>query len=284
MLEERRALQVEEDASCEQRRRQHRGLDSIQVLDWDSRVFALPLLQIQNFLSDEEADEVIRLGHEELDAQHGGGWEREVAYGTAFFHYHQSNMSRVLVELEDRIARTTMIRPHPDELPLMFTRQVSCAHAAQQQQIPGAIVGNVVPNQRVRNVHHDKNQRENRVVTVLIYLSDSGEGDGGHTIFPCLPAPAATTGAARRSFSSKFKRLFLNGSRTLSGRGGREEEVKLLAACNEQCLLAHEAAVMNIRPQKGTAVIFWNVLADGSPNFRVWHAACQVCMFPYLAV
>ena len=94
----------------------------------------LPLLQIPNFLSDEEADEVIRLGHEELQAQHGGRWEREVAYGTAFFHYHQSNMSHVLVELEDRIARTTMIGPHPDELPLMFTRQVSCAHEAQQRQ------------------------------------------------------------------------------------------------------------------------------------------------------
>eukprot|EP00960_Hanusia_phi_P065839 766228-Hanusia_phi.AAC.2 len=246
-----------ESCSQEERREPGRLLQSaIEVIDWDSRIF-----KIEDFLSSPEVDEMIGLGQAELNAQHGNAWQH-LPYGAVFFRYQKDRMARRLVEIEDRIARVTMIQPHPDELPLMFTRQ-----------IPGATVGNVIPNQKLRNVHHDKNHRENRVVTVLIYLSDARDGDGGHTIFPCLASQNLNISGL--SYFSKFKRLFQNGSRQLDGEARTDDEVKLLKACNQECLRADRAEVLNFQPRKGTAIIFWNVHPDGHPNLRVWHAACQ---------
>ena len=81
--------------------------------------------------------------------------------------------------LQERVARLTMIKGHRDEAPAMFTRQ-----------IPGVKAGSFIPEQILRNVHHDKNQRENRVVTVLVYLrcAESGqEAPKPHNIYhACL--------------------------------------------------------------------------------------------------
>jgi len=128
------------------------------------------------------------------------------AYSTVFFAKEHYERSKALRAFEDRIARLTMVSHHADEAPAMFTRQ-----------IPGAAAGTFVQDQKLRNVHHDKNQRENRVVTVLVYLSTARDGDGGHTLFPCLPAAASGVRGVKlaKDLQRDFRRLFDNGTRVI---------------------------------------------------------------------
>ena len=130
---------------------------------------------------------------------------------------------------------------------------------------------------RVRNVHHDKNQRENRVVTVLVYLSSAREGDGGHTLFPCLPARRGDTAGRKiaQKMARDFGRLFDNGTRVIDTKLQSDFEMDLFQRCNTQCRLADKSQVLSVKPVKGTAIVFWSVEADGFPNHNVWHAACQ---------
>jgi hypothetical protein len=236
----------------------HQGLT---VVDWDARVFMVP-----HFLSDTEADTLIELGHDALTEQYAEEWKSRHAYSTIFFSREQYRRNEILRQFEERVARLTMVKGHNDEAPAMFTRQ-----------IPGTSAGSYIPNQVLRNVHHDKNMRENRVVTVLVYLSTANDGDGGHTLFPCLPARDAKAKARRvaRDFARDFSRLFDNGTRVIDEKSTSAAEVDLLRRANAECLKPQSSKVLSIRPKKGTAIVFWNVEADGHPNHNVWHAACQ---------
>lgn len=233
----------------------------MEVVDWDARIF-----KIERFLSSEECDAVIALGHGVLTEEHGDIWRTRHAYATTFFRPEDYRASEVLQSFEERVARLTMVRGHADEAPAMFTRQ-----------IPGTAAGSFIPDQAVRNVHHDKNMRENRVVTVLVYLSSAADGDGGHTLFPCLPAkPGAKAGVKlARTLADDFESLFNAGKRVLDEKCTRRDEISLLKRCNAQCRMAHKAQLLSVKPVKGTAIVFWNVEADGQPNHKVWHTACQ---------
>ena len=168
----------------------------MQPIDWSGRVFT-----VENFLSDAEVDHIIEMGFGALTEMHGGDeWRAKHAYSNVLFlQKHYDNHRRTLNSIEERIARLTMIPPHPEEMNLMFTRQ-----------IPGVSPGGHLENQALRNVHHDKNTRENRVVTVLMYLSDAKKGDGGHTLLPCLPQRDewySFTGSALSSTASKARHV-----------------------------------------------------------------------------
>ena len=122
-----------------------------------------------SFVQDSDVDVLVSAGRNALTRQHGDStWTSTQAYSTVFFDaedYSSDEYGKVLQRLEDRIARLTMIGQHPDEGSLMFTRQ-----------LPGVQVGSIIENQVIRNVHHDKNMRERRAVTVLIYLSSAAPG------------------------------------------------------------------------------------------------------------
>mmetsp|Transcript_30465 Transcript_30465/g.44498 ORF Transcript_30465/g.44498 Transcript_30465/m.44498 type:complete len:240 (-) Transcript_30465:652-1371(-) len=197
------------------------------------------------------------------------------AYSTVFFAKEHYERSKALRAFEDRIARLTMVSHHADEAPAMFTRQ-----------IPGAAAGTFVQDQKLRNVHHDKNQRENRVVTVLVYLSTARDGDGGHTLFPCLPAAASGGRGVKlaKDLQRDFRRLFDNGTRVIDqslDKLSSPDKLDLFERCNKQCRLAHKAEVLSVQPVKGTAIVFWNVQPDGQPNQYVWHSACQALGGPH---
>jgi hypothetical protein len=235
--------------------------ESMEVLDWEARVF-----KVKNFLSDDEVDALLELGRGTLDEQFGDEWRAKHAYATVFFTNAQYKRSKVLQAFEERVARLTMVKGHADEAPSMFTRQ-----------IPGTPAGKFIPDQVLRNVHHDKNQRENRVVTVLVYLSSARDGDGGHTLFPCLPARRGDKSGRKvaEQMARDFRRLFDNGTRVIDTNLKSEFEMDLFKRCNAQCHLAHRSQVLSVKPVKGTAVVFWSVEADGFPNHDVWHSACQ---------
>jgi hypothetical protein len=244
-----------------------RFLQQMEVLDWDARIF-----KVESFLSDEECDDLVALGHEVLTEQHGDSWRTTHAYATTFFRAEDYRRSELLRSFEERVARLTMVKGHADEAPAMFTRQ-----------IPGTVAGSFISDQALRNVHHDKNMRENRVVTVLLYLSTAADGDGGHTLFPCLPAKAGgkAGGKLAQTMAADLKTLFDAGTRVLDDRITGPDEIALLERCNAQCRMAHKAQLLSVQPVKGTAVVFWNVEADGQPNHKVWHSACQALSGPH---
>jgi hypothetical protein len=110
--------------------------EQMQVLSWEDRVFVIP-----NFLSDAEADELIELGHEELTRMHGDEWVHRHAYSNAMYTDQSYADSAALRELDRRIDLLTMVPSHPDEMPIMFTRQ-----------IPGTYTGDYLPRQARRVV------------------------------------------------------------------------------------------------------------------------------------
>lgn len=244
----------------------------MEVVDGDSRIFT-----VQNFLSEAEADTLIQIGEDMLTRRHGESWRERHVYSNGFFGTEEYDETPLMAELEERIARLTMVKSHTDEPAFMFTRQ-----------IPGMAAGTDLENQALRNVHHDKNSRENRVVTVLIYLSSANAGDGGHTLLPCLPAqprlnktslrPTQPKGAKKvsKAFAGRFRELFDRGVRIIKASDHSEPDTEeLIQACNEQCAYADDAQVLSIQPKKGMALVVWHVQPDGQPNHLAWHAACQ---------
>jgi hypothetical protein len=223
------------------------------AVDWDARIF-----RIDKFVSNAEADMLVEAGYNALSRQEGGddSWKTTHAYSTVFFDpqsdYQNKRHGPLFRKLEDRIARLTMIPQHSQEGPLMFTRQ-----------IPGVLVGNIFPNQVIRNVHHDKNMRERRAVSVLVYLSGAEPHEGGQTLFPCLPVgtrnrgdtlegqhvpPKGRFSTRSTDFYNRFQDIFKSGGRMINGKptqNPRDDEKKkqLLEECNHQCLLANNSEV-----------------------------------------
>jgi hypothetical protein len=88
-----------------------------------------------------------------------------------------------LSAIEQRIAKLTGIPFHDDESPLMLGETMGGSLTPEElkskQELGDAFI---------EGLHHDHNQRPNRAVTVLTYITggeDSGLVGGG-TIFPCL--------------------------------------------------------------------------------------------------
>lgn len=257
---------------------QHR----VEVIDWDARIFRIP-----NFVTEKEADELIELGHDALDSTYAHeDWRKRHTYTQVFYSGQQYKRHRILTELDERIARLTMVKRHAEESPLMFTRM-----------IPGQAAGQLFGDQTVRNLHHDKNGRENRIVTVLVYLSSAADNEGGHTLFPglaAMPCPRmrADMGGCTDVagwFVRQLTELFRNGSRVVdplalpdsASEAERASHTALLNEASIQCRMVQRSQTLSVRPQKGSALVFWHVEADGRPNMRAWHAACQAMSGPY---
>jgi hypothetical protein len=120
-------------------------------------------------------------------------------------------------------------------------------------------------------------------LTCLSYLSTANDGDGGHTLFPCLPSQPNTIKGVKvaEQLSLDFAQLFDNGTRVIDDKVTGDDEIGLLKRCNSQCGMAHMSQVLSVQPVKGTAIVFWNVEADGNANQQVWHSACQALAGPH---
>jgi hypothetical protein len=234
----------------------------LQVVDWPARIFT-----IDNFLSGQEVDHLIEMGHRALTSQHGDVWRTRHAYSTVIYGAADYDDGRTLRDIEERIDRLTMIGAHKDETPIVFTRQ-----------LPGAIPGTDLVNQALRNVHHDRNQRENRVVSVIVYLSTAKARDGGHTLFPCLPRQVVdelpqpeSAKQLANGLAATLRSMYENGTRIIKAEEGQYPGRSVLQICSRQCAMATDSQVLSVRPKRGTAVVIWHVRPDGRPN----HAAVR---------
>jgi hypothetical protein len=238
----------------------------MEAIDWNNRIFT-----IRDFVSSEEITALKAAGHDALTKEAGGNetiWKKGHVYSTVVMSNGDYKRHAILDEFERRVALLTMIPTHKNELPIMITRQQ-----------PGLIVGDVVDNQVVRNIHHDKNKRSNRVVTVLVYLNTIPPKNGGRTLFPCIASKHGRKSLEGKqkheSFVKYFSEHYHSGRRVLDADHINDQSLPIFEACNAECLLADKSNVLSIQPEKGTALVFWHSHADGQPNPLIWHTACQ---------
>jgi len=242
------------------------------------------VLKIGKFLSKGEVRELKSIADQLFRIDHGPRWP-EAAFNTAFLEGPKIKhlVTPTLLKVEDRVANITGIPLHRDETLMMFTRQR-----------PGAMGDGYF----VKNVHHDKNGAERRVVTFLMYLTTTAaNADGGHTIFPQLHArkPLAEAAANREEdpieyMAAAFEQAFRNGTYVLTldeiamqeaqrGRKGVGRwDIKALRFVQEECkrALSGRSRALAVRPRQGTAVVIWAVRpTDGLPNAQAWHCGCH---------
>ena len=105
----------------------------------------------------------------------------------------------------------------------------------------------------------------NRFATVLMYMSDLQESDGGETVFP-KGLPIGVAEEDRASFHTALSQLRESGDvEGLLGHGSWEES--MVAQCRSS---------LSVRPHSSRAVLFYNQEPDGSPDLNSVHGGCPV--------
>jgi len=168
----------------------------------------------------------------------------------------------LLARVEERIAILTGMPAHEGEETILFTDIKPVGRH-------GPWFG---------NVHHDKNKQERREATVLVYLSSQTDEEGGHTLFPSLPRDGASA-LQSGTWADAMRTAYDRGDRAIGCRDksvGCNDEGGVVPHAEAECERAltgsqHSVAV---RPTLGTALVFWSVLPDGSPDRTIWHTGC----------
>mmetsp|Transcript_5132 Transcript_5132/g.12134 ORF Transcript_5132/g.12134 Transcript_5132/m.12134 type:complete len:316 (+) Transcript_5132:91-1038(+) len=231
------------------------------------------VLLIRNFISKREALSLKSTAEKLFATQYGANWT-DATYNLGFLKggHVVKLVTQDVWALENRIANLTGIPMNGPESRLQFTRQR-----------PGAMP----PGEFVRNVHHDKNNRKRRSVTVIVYLTSArSNADGGHTLFPTLPRPARGEGAAADEeddpvphFRDTLEAAFRQGYRSIADVSNPNgvQDARTFGMAQRECALALEGRnrALAVRPRRGNALVLWHVRPDGSPNPLAWHAGCH---------
>ncbi|KAK3278472.1 hypothetical protein CYMTET_13593 [Cymbomonas tetramitiformis] len=132
-------------------------------------------LLYSDFLTDQECDHLLGI------AEHRNEWtlsDLTPEYSSTFLRPLDRFFDPVVRNIEERIAVITKIPCHNLEDPVKISKYTPLLPAKSARG-----------NAPLLNLHHDRNpSRPERVVTVIIYLTDVEAG--GHTFFPCtMPHP-----------------------------------------------------------------------------------------------
>jgi hypothetical protein len=264
---------------------------ALHVLSWQG-VFLAP-----DFVSPSEVSILRNLGKhirnvQPLTAQNRGNLTE--AFFLDEYLPLQSSVPSFTAELESRITNITGIPYHRDETSLLFTSQKPLLN----------------PPSSVAYLHHDKNGRERRTVTMLLYLTTTKKDeDGGHTIFPSLPRALADPMTSVSSLAEKTtehdssvgqklpkgwrtpsneianiaKRLtrgFKKGHYSMTdGSYGNPRDIwdrTAFKMVQKECNLARSGRnhALAVKPKAGDAVFFWSSYPDGRSNPLMFHTAC----------
>jgi hypothetical protein len=105
----------------------------------------------------------------------------------------------------------------------------------------------------------------NRFATILLYMSDLEEGDGGETVFT-NGWPAEVNEEDRVDYNTALSQLRESGDvKHLLKEGSWEEE--MVAKCRSR---------LSVRPHSSRAVLFYSQEPDGKPDQNSMHGGCPV--------
>jgi len=247
------------------------------------------IFTMDDYLTENDILSMISLGNSMHRKRMGLQWPTAAFASEFLSDPDKTNAPQIVLDVERKIAMLTGISPHPGETPLMFMTQK-----------PGALGAMFL-----RNIHHDhhggrdklESASRDRTVTVLVYLSDAEDDDGGHTIFPTIPSQHqdAIHGVASK-MARIFSQGFTRGERSMSpynedGSGpsdnskpGGDWNHDAYVTIENECKLALSKRnnVMVVKPKKGMALVFPSVLLNDKtiPNPLTWHATCHATKGP----
>mmetsp|Transcript_15926 Transcript_15926/g.36606 ORF Transcript_15926/g.36606 Transcript_15926/m.36606 type:complete len:242 (-) Transcript_15926:887-1612(-) len=104
----------------------------------------------------------------------------------------------------------------------------------------------------------------NRFATILLYMSDMGEKDGGETVFSEAWPPEVPE-SERKSMSRALKELRASGDASMLKSGSWEE--KMVATCRSK---------LSVRPNSARAVLFYSQHPSGAEDESSKHGGCPV--------
>jgi hypothetical protein len=105
----------------------------------------------------------------------------------------------------------------------------------------------------------------NRYATILLYMSDLKEGDGGETVFPKALPPDVPESERVELDDAIAELRASNATKGILEEGSWEE--KLTAQCRTR---------LAVRPNSARAVLFYSQLPDGRPDPMSKHGACPM--------
>lgn len=237
-------------------------LCALEPLCREPLVFAVP-----HFLSSSECDHFARIGHHMCAPSAGG---LSLALGTCEWP-PLSTSDPLLADVEARVGVLVACAPHEldggiklqhthhDEKPLAGTpkdKALAKAKGGAATRIP-------------EGAHLDTNKRPHRHVTVLVYLNDVEHG--GETVFPLAGSEtdAKLLEAARVAAES--------GKHHTHDQADDDNVRSALRAINEQ---GERAAAgkggRRVTPQKGTAVVFYSMGAEGAVDPATFHFGASI--------
>jgi prolyl 4-hydroxylase len=209
-----------------------------EILSERPRMYYFP-----RFLSDEPCDRIRELGLPHLKpSQTDAGLAKKVRSSTSyFFSQEQERASPEIMAVKHRaeaISRITL--EYQEELQIQHYKTPRLGGQQKDFYIP----------------HFDWIPSRPRVATLLIYLEEPEEG--GETIFPLV----------RRNSSNRNAQLFTR----------EQAEPLTLSMWNAgACALPEEETHwLRVRPRKGAAVLFYNLLPDNSLDPLSIHGSCPV--------
>ena len=126
---------------------------------------------------------------------------------------------------------------------------------------------------QLQNLHHDKLRAPERVVTVLIYLSDAAADglSGGDTLFPCA---RTAMDAPPSALCRRLERAYADGDLFLSPPNGIYKSIECFdtAAAGAASLLCSVGgtddewdSVLRVSPARGSAVVFFRSQRSPTP-------------------
>mmetsp|Transcript_64319 Transcript_64319/g.114294 ORF Transcript_64319/g.114294 Transcript_64319/m.114294 type:complete len:360 (-) Transcript_64319:58-1137(-) len=202
----------------------------LEVLAWRPRIFLA-----RSFLSAEEARYIVNLVKEEM-------WDS----GTDYNEEGQTGSSRTSTtgwlqkfEKTDKNVSAIIDRMHALALAPRNNGEPTSVARYKKGQLYGW--------------HHDSNEIELRLATVLVYLQSPGAG--GETIFPfanggggpAKPAPFDPSGGKGPTATTQFDQY-----------------------CNAK------RGVLKVQPRVGDAILFFSHLTSLKLDVAAWHASCPV--------
>ena len=104
----------------------------------------------------------------------------------------------------------------------------------------------------------------NRYATILLYMSDMGEKDGGETVFSKAWPPELAE-SERQPLPQALEELRNSGDASMVTKGSWEEE--MVATCRSK---------LSVRPNSARAVLFYSQHPDGREDLSSRHGGCPV--------
>lgn len=120
------------------------------------------------------------------------------------------------------------------------------------------------PGRRQEHNFDSAGTGSNRFGTILLYMSDLGEKDGGETVF-AEGWPVGQPEAERKSFKDALRELRDSGDANFLAKGSWEED--MVAKCRSR---------LAIRPHSSRAVLFYSQHPNGEPDQASLHGGCPV--------